>query len=87
VEISKLERIVARVLSMHDRGLLCPAEMWNIIADCLDGENVESKINDLSESTRRSLASQTLDPRHLNQDLVETRQAIFVWCQRNRVPS
>lgn len=72
---------------MHDRGLLCRAEMWNIVSDCLDGEEVESKIDDLSESTRRSLASQSLDPSYLNQDPTETRKVIFAWCQRNRVPS
>jgi hypothetical protein len=85
--MTKSERVIARVITMHDRGLLCPAEMWNLISDSLEGEDVDSQINGFSESTRRLLASRCLDLRYMNHEPFETRKAIFAWCQRNRVVS
>jgi hypothetical protein len=72
---------------MHDRGLLCPAEMWNQISDSLAGGAVESQLDGFSESTRRLLASQELNPIHLSYEPFEMQKAIFAWCQRNRVVS
>lgn len=79
------DTVITKAISMHAHGSLCPAEMWNVIIQSLDGNEVEASINGLLESTRKLLAAQTFDSNYLNMQPIETRKVVFAWCERNRI--
>lgn len=80
--LSQLEERISRVISLCERGNLCNAETWTVIANHLAGADVEATLNQFCETTQQALAALPTYSINLNVNPSETRRAIYAWCLR-----
>ncbi|MEW4453785.1 hypothetical protein AB1L30_14015 [Bremerella sp. JC817] len=73
-----------KIVQAYDAGIICPAEVWNQVADCLNDCDVETVLNNCTKPTRQALVRIYADRPHSlqpEQGPANTRARIETWLQ------
>lgn len=81
-----IEFVLRRALQLHAAGNLALAEMWNIVADRLEHENVESALDHLPDEQKHALLlafSQSPASVNLSLPPADVRTRVSTWLRSN----
>ncbi len=82
--MADLNETLPRIINLGSRGIICNAEVWNLLADAIEGHNVNSILSGLPVSLQAQLCEIYLDrPWSLNLTAapIEVRGAMESWCR------